>query len=133
MNHRNHYKTLFLIDGAGALLTAVLLFAVLPRLDAYFGMPKHILYLLSAIACVFAVYSLSCYFFTSKNYKPFLKAIAIANTLYCLLTAILLVVYYTQLTIFDFTYFILEMMVIGCLVFFEKRSVISATNTTIMS
>jgi len=133
MNHKNHHKTLFLMDGAGALLTAALLFAVLPKLETYFRMPKHILYLLSAIACMFAVYSLSCYFFAGKNNKLLLKVIAIANTLYCLLTAIFLVVYYTQLTIFDFTYFILEMMIIGCLVFFEKRSVSSATNTTITS
>jgi hypothetical protein len=116
-----HPKRLFLLDAGGALLTALLLFFVVARLQRVFGMPKNIVYILSAIALVYAVYSFASYLFIKKNWKPFLLVIATANSLYCLATAILLVVYYQQLTSLGFIYFIAEIIIILGLVIIEIR------------
>jgi hypothetical protein len=112
-------KKLFLIDGLGAFLTAFFLFVILRTFNEYIGMPKSILTLLSIIALVFGVYSFSCFFFLNKNRKPFLLTICIANILYCCLTLGLIIYYFPQLTILGITYFLLEIIVIGVLVYYE--------------
>jgi hypothetical protein len=112
-------KKLFLIDGLGAFLTAFILFVILRTFNEYIGMPKYILTLLSIIALVFCVYSFSCFFFLNKNRKPFLLINSIANMLYCCLTLGLIIYYFPQLTILGLTYFLLEILVIGGLVYAE--------------
>ena len=88
-------KKLFLIDSLGAVLTAFFLGVILVRFEDSFGMPITILYYLSSIACVYAIYSISCYILLGNNWRPYLKAIAIANLLYCC-TTIVLVFYFYQ-------------------------------------
>ena len=116
-------KRLFLIDSIGALITAFLLIAILTLFEASFGMPRNTLYLLSGIACVFATFSICCYYFINLNWQPFLITIAVANTLYCLLTAIILVVYYDRITIIGLAYFVTEIIIISCLVLIELKAV----------
>lgn len=116
-------KRLFLIDSIGALITAFILMAILSLFEERFGMPRKTLYLLSGIAYVFATFSIYCYYFIKHNWRPLLKTIAVANTLYCLLTAILLVVYYDNITIIGFSYFVTEIIIISCLVFIELKAV----------
>ncbi len=55
-------KQVFLIDGIGAMLTAVLLSQVMAKYESLFGMPLKILYLLAAIALLYSLYSPGCYF-----------------------------------------------------------------------
>ena len=74
---------------------------------------------LSAIALVFCVYSISCFFFVDQAWRPFLKAIVIANVTYCVLTLGLVVYFYPQVTILGLTYFLLEIVVVGGLVYIE--------------
>ncbi len=112
-------KRLFLIDGFGAFMTALILFSILRPLNEYIGMPKSILTILSIIALAFCVYSVSCFFLVKKNWKPFLKAVSIGNLIYCCLTLGLIVYYYPQLTILGLTYFLLEIFLICGLVFIE--------------
>ncbi len=115
-------KRLFLIDGVGALITATLLLAVLAQFQSTFGMPRRVLYLLAGIACIFAVYSLACYFKLRDNWPPFLKAIAMANLAYCVLTLILVFVYRADMTIFGVVYFIAEIFVVSSLAVYELIS-----------
>ena len=112
-------KSLFLIDGLGAFLTAFLVGVILRKFEDNFGMPQKHLIILSILACIFAVYSMSCYFFVGKNWRTYLKIIAVANLMYCLLTAILVIVLYQQLTILGITYFIGEILIIIGLVYAE--------------
>lgn len=112
-------KNLFLIDGLGALLTAFLVGIVLRMFEDVFGMPSKFLDILSVLACIFAVYSMSCYFFVGKKWRIFLRIIAIANLLYCLLTASLVMLLYQQLTILGVIYFVVEIFIIIALVYFE--------------
>ena len=112
-------KTLFLIDGLGALLTAFLTGVILRKFEDNFGMPQKHLIILSILACIFAVYSMSCYFFVGKNWRLFLKIIAVSNLMYCVLTAYLIIVLYQQLTILGIIYFIGEILIIIGLVYIE--------------
>ena len=112
-------KTLFLIDSLGALLTAFLLFIVLRNYNECFGMPEAILTTLSAIAAGFFIFSISCFLLLNKNWIPFIMCIVTVNILYCILTIILLIFYYPQLTILGITYFIGEIVIIAGLVYIE--------------
>lgn len=112
-------KTIFLIDGIGAFVTAFFLFFVLRNYNAYFGLPKTTLSYLSIIAMLFSIYSISCLYLANKKWKAFLKAISIANLLYCGLTTYLLIYYYKQITLLGLSYFILEISIILVLAFIE--------------
>ncbi len=119
-------KRVFLIDGFGALLTALFLFAILKNFNEYFGMPKPALNVLTIIAVVFSFYSVGCYFILKDSWRSFLLFISISNLLYCCLTLGLVIKNYTRLTFLGVTYFLLEMMIVCLLVYFEiqvlKRS-----------
>lgn len=60
-------KTLFAIDGLGALLSVFLLGVVLVQFESLFGMPKETLYFLAFLPCLFAVYDLVCYLNVKRN------------------------------------------------------------------
>ena len=115
-------KTLFLIDGLGALVTAFFLFVILRTYNVYFGMPQNTLTYLSLIAIVFCLYSITCYFFLKDNWRPFLKTISMANLLYCCLTMGLVIYYYPSLTILGVSYFLAEIIVVFVVVFVELKT-----------
>jgi hypothetical protein len=113
-------KYIFLIDGLGAMLSAFFLGVILVKFEDSFGMPWAILYALSSVACLFAIYSICCYFFNFSNWQTYLKVIIMANTLYCCLTIGLVFFYYKSLSILGLIYFILELMVLIVLIFIER-------------
>ena len=114
-------KTLFLIDSLGAFLTAFFLFVVMRSLNVYFGMPKIVLTYLSAIAGLFCIYSISCFLFLKERWTLFIRIIAVANFLYCVVTLGLLIKYYSLLTILGTTYFLTEIIIIASLGFVELK------------
>jgi hypothetical protein len=116
-------KNLFLIDGAGALLTAFFLSVVLRKFNEYFGMPLAVLNFLSVTAVIFCLYSFTCYFLNNKNWQPFLKAISIANLLYCCLTLALVIYYYPVLTILGVLYFLAEILIVSGLAVVELKAI----------
>jgi len=115
-------KTLFLIDGIGAILTATLLAGVLAPFESVFGIPPRALYILAGIAAIFAVYSLTLYIRDVNNSSRFLKGIAIANLFYCVLTLGVLNFYAHQVTMLGIGYFIVEILVVSTLSIFELNS-----------
>lgn len=116
-------KQLFLIDGIGAFITAFLLFAILRTFNEYVGLPEGVLTLLSGIAACFCVYSLGCFFLVKANWQQFLKAIIIANLLYCCVTLGLVVYNYSSVTMLGITYFLVEIIVVCVLVSIELKVV----------
>lgn len=114
-------RKLFLVDSAGALLTAVLTGFVLVRMQPVFGMPQKPLLFLSAIAFMFSVYSLLCYFFVRRWPAPFLKMMALMNFLYCSLTLALVVYHRDVVTIWGWLYFLGEAVIIIMLVMAELK------------
>ncbi len=112
-------KRLFLIDSLGAVLTALLLSQVLARFETVFGMPRNILYILAGVAVVFAIYSFLCHLLVKDNWRSYLILIAIANTLYCMVTLGLVVYYFGRLTYLGVAYFIGEIIIVLSLVRIE--------------
>lgn len=115
-------KTLFLIDSAGAFLTAFTLFVPLRTFHEYIGMPPLVLTYLSILAAMFCLYSFLCFKFLTSKWSPFLTVISIANLLYCCLTLTLVINHFPQLTTLGFTYFIVEIVVIFGLVYIELKT-----------
>jgi hypothetical protein len=116
-------KKLFLIDSLGAVLTAFFLGVILVKLEDSIGMPKTALYFLASIACMFAVYSICCYFLLVSNWRPYLKGIAIGNLLYCWLTIVLVFYFYQKLTMLGLAYFVLELIVLSGLIIIEGKAI----------
>ena len=119
-------RTLFLIDGVGALLSAFMLGILLPSFERIFGMPAPVLYLLAGMALVFALYSFTCYRRFGQHWRPFLKGIAIINLSYCALTLVLSFYHYTSLTLLGWIYFIVEIIIVVSLAFIELKTANSA-------
>lgn len=109
----------FLIDGIGAIITALMLGVILPAFQPVFGMPTEILHLLSGVASAFALYSLICHFFLKKNRSAFLRIIAMCNAVYCLITLGLMVGYREVITGWGIAYFVGEIAVVLLLVRLE--------------
>ncbi len=114
-------RTLFLIDGLGAMLTAGLLVGLLGNFEGFFGVPRQQLYILAAIAGTFALYSLTCYVVSPANWKLFLKMIAFANLAYCVFTLVMVFFFSGDVTAWGMAYFVGEAMIVGGLVFWEMR------------
>jgi hypothetical protein len=116
-------KRLFLMDGLGGMISALLLGVILARFETTFGMPRKVLYLLSCLACVYAAYSFLNYWRMKENWKPYMQGIAIANSLYCCLTIGLVIYHHQELTILGVLYFLLEVLIIISLITMELKTV----------
>jgi hypothetical protein len=110
-------RQLFLLDGLGAAVTAVMLGVVLPAFEPAFAMPKRSLLALALVAASFAAYSLTCHARAAD--ARFLLGIAVANAAYCVCTLGLLVSLRGSLTWLDMAYFLGEIFVIATLVIVE--------------
>lgn len=115
-------KIVFLIDGLGAFLTALFLNSILKTFNEYFGMPLKTLTLLSIIALIFAIYSLSCFVFSDNNSQKLLRPIIVANLTYCILTIGLVIYFYSKLTTVCISYFVGEILIISGLIYIEIKT-----------
>lgn len=117
----NKPKTIFLIDGLGAMLTTLLLFVVLRNFNEYFRVPKTILTFLSAISICFCLYSIACFFFLKANWTPFIRIISYANFFYCVLTVGLVITYNSVISTLGMVYFLVEVIIVCLLVYIELK------------
>lgn len=115
-------KIVFLIDGLGAFLTVLFLNSILKTFNEYFGMPLKTLTLLSIIALIFAIYSLSCFVFSDNNSQKLLRPIIVANLTYCILTIGLVIYFYSKLTTVCISYFVGEILIISGLIYIEIKT-----------
>ena len=112
-------QKIFLIDGLGALATALCLGVLLPKFNV--GLETAHLYLLAILATLFSIYSTSCYLVQVKPRSNFLMAIIFANLLYCIITSLIIVTNYGSLSILGWLYFITEIIVIFILCTIEVK------------
>jgi hypothetical protein len=120
-------RALFLVDGVGALVTALLVGVVLPTLGELIGMPRPILRALALTAAVYAAYSLTCAAMRPTRWPACLRAIALANVGYCLVTAAVLGRFAAALHVLDWLYFVGEIVLVGALATWELRVARAAT------
>ncbi len=105
-------RNVFLLDGLGAMLSALLLVFLIAPLETIFGMPHDIAVKLSYPAFGFAAYSLGCFALNPQAWKPFMRVIALANFLYCCLTFTLVVIDFSLLTMLGVAYFLGEIAIV---------------------
>ncbi len=94
---------------------------VLVKFQDYTGMPVNSLYLLAFIPVLFFAYDL-VFLFTPFKKTVHLRIIAIANLLYVMLSLILVIFHFGQLTALGLTYFIGEILIVVLLARWEWRS-----------
>jgi hypothetical protein len=126
-------KKLFLIDGVGALLTAILLLTIRTQYQQDFGMPANVLSFLILMAGVFCSYSFGCFLLVRKQWQSFLKFIAIANFLYACSTCFLIFYLNQTITTLGVIYFSLEIGVILALVIIELKVLQESKEQTLQS
>lgn len=86
-------RKIFLIDAIGALISALLLFLVVGRLQPSFGISYDTIFSLAIIACNYFFFSLYCYLFLYKKPFRYLKMITLLNGLY---SVFILVLFYHE-------------------------------------
>lgn len=114
-------RTLFFVDGVGALVTALLVGVVLPTLREHIAMPRPALRALALVALVLAAYSLTCVVLRPSRWPRYLRGIAMANAMYCVITAGCLLYFRARLALGDWIYFVGEIVVVSALVSLELR------------
>ncbi len=114
-------RKLFLLDGSGALLTALMLMLVLPKLDLLTGIDPDMITVMVLIAFLLTAMSLTFFFtYNQQSYKV-LQVIGISNLLYSGIIVVVLLVYGSSMKPLGMTYFILEGLVVALLGLVEIR------------
>lgn len=83
---RLNQKNIFLLDGIGAILSACFTGLILIRYSLFLGINVSTLQSLALLPTMYALYSLSCYFFVSKTKPWMLLTIIGANLFYCFIS-----------------------------------------------
>jgi hypothetical protein len=112
-------RMLFAIDGVGAFLSAFLLGVILVKFERIFGIPPRTLYLLASLPILFGMYDFYCYRNKNDQLGPYLKGIAIANFLYCLLSISMAFYHFSTITHLGWAYILLEVLIVITLAIFE--------------
>ena len=112
-------KAIFIFDSIGAFLSAFCLMIISRFYSNYFGINPSTLQLLTILPILFCIYSACCYLLIKRSYKPFILIIAMANLLYCLITLILMGTQLAEITFLGLSYFVLELMIIGIIIYIE--------------
>ena len=115
-------RIVFLVDGIGALATAISTGIILPVFNEYIGMPLAWLRGLAVLAVCLNIYSFGCHLLLRSPRPLFLAVIMWANLLYCILTALIVFLHKDHLRSLGIAYFAGEIMVILILVAFEYQT-----------
>lgn len=113
-------QKLFLIDAIGALVSAIFIF-ILSNFNLGISI-QNITILISFALCL-AVFSTTCFFSVLKNHTRFIRILAFANLLYCLLTIFVLIFHFNNLKSITLIYFPLELIIISLLIALELKLV----------
>ena len=116
---RIHRPKIFKIDAMGALLSILLLGAILPALSDVIGMPIRILHLMCIFPVVYLIYDIYCIWWADLRSPKWLKGIIAANLTYCVVTLVLVLTYRADLSGWGLLYFTLECLVISALVLYQ--------------
>jgi len=115
-------KNWILLDGLGALITATMCLVV-AKFEAYIGMPKEVMFVLSGVAFCFAVFSISSHLLAKKYFESYLSIALTANIVYCLATFVLASIHIEKLTRLGIAYFVGEIIIVLTIVYAEYRKV----------
>ncbi|MEZ4872370.1 MAG: hypothetical protein R2827_09030 [Bdellovibrionales bacterium] len=108
-------------------MSALTIGGLLPMFQDWVGMPLDVLYVLAAWALLYAVYSLSCWRVQPKT-TLWIKAIVVANVLYCVATFSLLLYFMNDIKPLGWVYFLGEIGIILGLVTIERKFIFTSPN-----
>ncbi len=114
-------KQLLIIDGLGALVSALTLGFILPQFESLFGIPEKLLHLLAIPPVVFFFIDMYGFISPPAKMKQLLKFIASANLAYCLLSLTLASTHYEKITLWGWGYLLIEVLVVVGLALLEFR------------
>jgi hypothetical protein len=117
---------MLLVDAIGALVSTVSLGVLLPYFQSFIGLPLHLLYVLAFIAVIFLIISLSSFFCGNCEYQKRLKMMAKFNLLYILLTWLLIILYFAEITNYGLLYFAAETIIVLVLLKFERQLTVNS-------
>lgn len=112
---------LFLIDGLGAMASTTFLGLLAFVFYPHFGLPQVVLIWLMSLAAGLCLFSLGAAFLNPPRPLLFLQFIIGANSIYALLTTGLLLLFFSQLTVWDGLYFVSELIVLALVIRFELQ------------
>lgn len=118
----NNPKVLFLIDGFGAMLSAISLAIVLPKFEDLLGIPVQLLYFLSTFPILFLTYDFYNFFNQNVNISKALKGIALLNLLYSVLSIGLAIYHLEVFKKLGWTYIILEVFILFFLSYLQLHT-----------
>ena len=125
-----HPRQLFLIDGVGALVSAIMWGAVFAQFETITGFPTNTCYFLSVFPLLFIVFDFASYQW-AKNLSMNLRIIAMLNLGYALLSMIMLFMHVETITFFGYAYLFLELAIVLLLAGIEcKVSIRVKTNSS---
>lgn len=116
LNERN----VFLMDGVGAVASALFTGLLLPKFSLFLGINSSLLKTLALVPASYAVYSLSCYFII-KNIKPWMLLTIICGNLFYCLVSLSLILFRERITWRAQVLLAIEIAVILFVVFLEYR------------
>lgn len=116
LNKRN----IFLIDGIGALVSAMFTGLILPLFSQWIGLPAWALYCLAVFPLTYGIYSLSCFWLVKSISPIMLKAITLANLFYCLVSGLVIFIF-PEITIWGRLLLAGEILIILGVVAIELR------------
>jgi hypothetical protein len=113
-------RTIFLLDGIGALVSLTVTGLILPHFSEILGLSKNLIYILAVFPAIYTLYSFGCYVLT-KTTKPWmLLTIITGNLIYCLVSASLILLMET-LTLPGKTLLFGEILIILAVIALELR------------
>lgn len=118
-----------MLDGTGALLSALCLGLLLPALQPHIGMPLWVLYVLALLALSLTFYSFGHFLFSDHTRPRGLRGLISLNLSYCLCSFYFMCRYWAALSIWGVAYFLTEKLVILALVYLEWRILQSLENS----
>jgi hypothetical protein len=114
-------RRVFLMDGLGAVVSALALGVGLPAIQPLIGMPREVLSLLAAIPVGYAVYSLGCAARLPAKWPNWLRGIALLNAGYAGFSVAMLAVHAAQIQPLGWAYFVGEILLLAGLAPLEWR------------
>ncbi len=114
-------RRIFLIDAAGAMVSALLLGVVLVRWQSVVGIPHQALYLLAAMPCCFVLYDLLSCVIAGDQWRRYLRGIAVVNMGYCVFSLGMAAYHADQVLVLGWIYIVIEIFIVGGLAFAEYQ------------
>ena len=113
-------SNIFYLDATGAVLSIFLLGILLPKVQNWHGMPINSLYGLCLWAGLCLTYNCCCILFADCSNHKWLLGIMSLNVTYCIITSLLVMHHFAELTSRGVGYFVAEIPVVLGLVLFER-------------